>query len=199
MYLALKASSPDLGVVGLLAGKAGIVHRALDKKDFAVITEICGHASKEVRDACGVNAMDEAAGRLPLEKALACGEPDVVRQLFASGADPWKPNKKGFSAAYLAFDGKKDIHKGSLEVFREKDDASMLYLAVKKGDHKLLRCVLRHEEFASEVKSAANAPLLAALHDPKATEILIAAGAPINAVDDKGRKPLHYAVEGGGC
>ncbi len=163
-----------------------------------------------------VNAKSKT-GRTPLIlAALHNGSEDVVEMLLAKGADAKAADKDGFTFLHAAAAGgnAKEVRlalaKGIDVNATDKSGATALLLSASVGDVESVRMLLAKGADANAVNTADSGGkvkngsialgkftplLLASSYGPPAVvELLLRAGAKVNAQDIRGMTPLHYAV-----
>ena len=149
---------------------------AMDMKDKAAVAELANSWP------CPVKARGEYE-RTPLHLAAGWGDCTLVELLLRKGADI---NAKDCV-------GKTPLH-GVAECGREK----MVEFLIAKGANINAKAIV--PDMGDMTFSSGETPLHCAVTTPwtvKAAEILITKGADVNARDDSGETPLHWAARSG--
>lgn len=175
------------------------------EKQSALHLAIAGGQGKTVewllaRKGINVNSAN-AKKETPLLLAVAGGKTEIVRNLLAAGAVPDRPDAEGQTPLTIAARANnQDIvealigAKAPLDA-PDKHGMTSLTIAAQAGAIRLVRTLLAAAETAGE-KLGLEPALFAAAEKGhgRVLELLIAAGADVNAVDGEGRTPLMKAT-----
>ncbi|KAM3876151.1 CARD- and ANK-domain containing inflammasome adapter protein [Diretmus argenteus] len=209
--LHLAAHHNSSALVGLLLG-AGAQANAVSPDGLTPlhIASQQGHAETVIQLLHGkadVGARDRQ-GRTALHWATSTqGESPVVDLLLSAGADPNTTDKEKKTALHLAaMEGKADAvtsllsHKAKAGA-KDMDGSTPIHYAATGGHVTIVTALLRSlkNKGADELNVWRKTPLHAAAekgHDG-VVELLLEAGAKVNAIDNSKDTPLHCAARGG--
>ncbi len=155
-----------------------------------------------------INGVDNN-GSPPLHWAIATNILEIVRHLIRKGADPTIANKEGDTPLHLAARHEEGIETISLILENErvdinsrgKNEWTALHYAIEASQPDTVRYLLKKGADPNAAYENGATPLhLAAKEDYRETteliDIILETGkCNINAVDNDGRTPLHYAIE----
>ncbi|KAI1808800.1 ankyrin repeat-containing domain protein [Daldinia bambusicola] len=211
-HAAMKAASDEMGNVDtiriLLAHGADQSLR--NKRGRTPLHEAvsfaCFDRGRELLDYGADSEIADNNGRTPLLCAVTQGNLAFTKLLCDRGAIVDKKDKNGYTALHYA------ISQGSEEISKALLDAGADVNLVSKGETPLcratsksnLRLVKLFLSYGADVDlpspgyyGALSVHVAAMGRDVAISEALLGAGSPINALDDEGRTPLRWAMDGG--
>jgi len=175
-----------------------------------MVDERAAEVASLLRSRAEVDAKD-SHGATPLILALAtdatrpCAK--VVEQLLAKGADVNARDDNGSFPLYLAVQRRSEelvrlilAHKPDLEISTKEreQDYTPLRKAVSLGDESIAALLLRSGANPNAVETrSGTTPLFLAVEDfnKKMVEVLLAAKADVNVIDNSGTTPLRWAEQ----
>jgi ankyrin repeat protein len=185
----LLARGTDVNRAGYLGWTA--LHEAAYRGNEAMVKLLLEHGAKV--DARTENVMHARGGSLlktPLFAAAAAGEAGVARILLDHGADLGARGNWGATALHrAAAEGEVEVAKvllerGAVPNVRTESGETPLHWAIQHQGKSHWHMKLLWDEERAHMK-VASAPMI---------ELLLARGADVNARDDRGWTPLHWAA-----